>query len=214
MYRRGRAADRPEWLLQPWQIIDAIDTMAELQRDAFARAEAAGLPRERAMNVQAGNNVGYFGPHEGLLRGRPDQPRGAHYQGCVAGRYTLGIESDGAVKGCPSLPSRPYVGGNLRERTLADLWDNAPELSFVQHRDRSELWGFCGSCYYADVCMGGCSWTSHCTLGRRGNQPYCYHRATSLRKRGVRERLVQVERAAGDPYDYGRFELQEEAWPG
>jgi radical SAM protein with 4Fe4S-binding SPASM domain len=209
----GRAADRPEWLLQPWEIVEVMDLMAELQHDAFRRAEAAGLPRARAMNVQAGNNIGYFGPHEALLRGRPDQERPAHYQGCVAGRYTVGIESDGAVKGCPSLPSDPYVGGNLRERTLDQIWREAPALNFVQHRDKTELWGFCAGCYYADVCMGGCSWTSHCTLGRRGNQPYCYHRAATLAKAGRRERLVKVADAAGLPYDYGRFELVEEPAP-
>ena len=33
------------------------------------------------------------------------------------------------------------------------------------------------NCYYADVCLGGCTWTAHCTLGRPGNNPYCIHRA-------------------------------------
>ena len=51
------------------------------------------------------------------------------------------------------------------------------------------------------------------TLGRRGNNPFCYHRATTLAARGRRERLVQVERAEGLPYDFGRFEVLEEALP-
>lgn len=51
------------------------------------------------------------------------------------------------------------------------------------------------------------------TLGRRGNNPFCYHRVVELRKKGVRERLVQKERAPGEPYDSGRFELAEEPWP-
>ena len=208
----GNAADRPEWLLQPWEILEVLDTMAELQEDALQRARDAGLPENRAMNVQAGNNIGYFGPHESILRSRPGQ-RGAHYQGCVSGRYTLGIESDGKVKGCPSLPTHPYVGGNVRDLPVERIWKESPELNFVQQRDRSELWGFCGECYYGDVCMAGCSWTSHCTVGRRGNQPYCYHRASTLQKRGVYEELRPVEKAAGLPYDYGRFELVEKPWP-
>jgi len=35
-----------------------------------------------------------------------------------------------------------------------------------------------------------------------------------LKRLGLRERLVPVERAPGDPYDYGRFELALEPWEG
>jgi hypothetical protein len=51
------------------------------------------------------------------------------------------------------------------------------------------------------------------TRGRRGNNPFCYHRAATLKRQGLRERLVQVQRPAGDPYDFGRFEILEEPWP-
>ena len=60
--------------------------------------------------------------------------------------------------------------------------------------------------------MAGCSFTTHCTLGRRGNNPFCYHRANELKKVGLRERLKQVEAADGQPYDFGRFEIIEEQW--
>ena len=72
------------------------------------------------------------------------------------------------------------------------------------------MWGRCGNCYYAEVCQGGCSWTSHTLLGRRGNMPYCFHRALELQKEGKRERLVKVQSAPGEPFDFGRFELIEE----
>src|SRR5262245_25307067 len=53
----GRAADRPEWILEPWRVTDVIDTLAKIQLD-FAREYDGGLP----FNVCAGNNIGYFGP--------------------------------------------------------------------------------------------------------------------------------------------------------
>ena len=56
----------------------------------------------------------------------------------------------------------------------------------------------------------GCSFTAHCTLGKRGNNPFCYHRATTLASQGRRERLVRVEQADGIPYDFGRFDVVEE----
>ena len=125
--------------------------------------------------------------------------------------------SDGTVKPCPSLPTAPYTAGNVRDIQLEDLWGaesgGMGAMGFTRDRPLDELWGFCRSCYYAEICMAGCNFTTHSTLGQRGNNPFCYHRAETLKLQGKRERLVQVERAAGRPYDFGRFEIVEEAWP-
>jgi radical SAM protein with 4Fe4S-binding SPASM domain len=191
----GRAADRPDWLLQPHDMLTLVPRVAAIARRA----------KERGVLVEAANNLGYFGPFESDLRR-------AYWKGCQAGRYVLGIEADGSVKGCPSLPTAPYVGGNLRTQTLREIWDT-PALRFTRDRGTEELWGFCAGCYYAETCRGGCSWTSHTLLGRRGNMPYCHHRATELAAVGKREVLRQVERAPGQPFDFGRFELTEEPLP-
>ncbi len=50
-------------------------------------------------------------------------------------------------------------------------------------------------------------------FGKPGNNPYCHHRALELKKAGKRERLVRVEAPPGVPFDRGRFEIVEEAWP-
>ena len=68
--------------------------------------------------LMPGNNLGYFGPEEGLLRSQ-DPAHADHFGGCQAGRFVMGIESDGAVKGCPSLQTASYVGGNVLERHYA-----------------------------------------------------------------------------------------------
>lgn len=208
----GRAADEPSMILQPWMILDVMDMLADLQLKEVERARLAGLPPERAMRIMAGNNLGYYGPHEVTLRSRPGH-EATWWQGCKAGTYTLGLESDGTVKGCPSLPTAPYVGGNIRDISLEELWNNNEIIGFTRHRTTEELWGFCKTCEYADTCRAGCSFTAHTTLGRRGNMPFCYHRAHRLKEQGRRERLVPAERAAGLPYDFGRFELVEEDWP-
>lgn len=193
----GRAADRADWLLQPYEMLDLIPRLAAVARRA----------KEQGCTVFAANNLGYYGPFEADLRPVP-------WAGCGAGRYVLGIEADGGVKGCPSLPSAPYVGGNVRDTPLRELWAHSATIGFTRGRDSAELWGFCAGCYYKDVCKGGCSWTSHTTLGRRGNMPWCHHRAETLAARGRRERLVQVAPAPGEPFDFGRFELVEEDWTG
>jgi radical SAM protein with 4Fe4S-binding SPASM domain len=203
----GRAADRPDWIIEPSSIVDIIDTLAAIQREAAAEHKG-GVP----FNVFVGNNIGYFGPHEQVLRSRPGGAE-THWKGCRAGINVLGIESDGTVKGCPSLPTAPYAGGNVRDLSLEELWEGSEVVRFARDRTSDELWGFCRTCYYADTCRGGCSWTAHCTLGKRGNNPFCYHRVVQLRRKGIRERLVVKERAPNQPYDFGRFEIQEEAIP-
>ena len=207
----GRAADRPEWILEPWRMIEVLDTLAEIQREVAERGRAAGVPAAQLMSVRVSNNLGYYGPHEAALRSLPGRTQ-QFWAGCHAGQQVMGIESNGRIKGCPSLPTAPYVGGNIRDLSIGEIWEKTPELRFTRDRDSGELWGFCKSCYYAETCMAGCSFTAHCTMGRRGNNPFCYHRAATLKKQGKRERLVQVETAAGRPYDYGRFEIVQEAW--
>jgi radical SAM protein with 4Fe4S-binding SPASM domain len=163
-----------------------------------ARADQLGI------RIWPGNNVGYFGPYESVLKG--GMPRG-HMASCGAGRSTLGIEADGAIKGCPSLPTEAWTGGNIRDHSLREIWERAEPLRYTRDRTVDDLWGFCRTCYYAAECLAGCTWTSHVFFGRPGNNPYCHHRALEMQRRGKRERLEQTRLAAGVPFDYSHFEL-------
>jgi radical SAM protein with 4Fe4S-binding SPASM domain len=205
----GRAADHPEWILEPWQIVEVIDTLALLQREAMADPDTPdGVP----FAIFPGNTLGYFGPHELMLRSRPGGYE-SHWIGCRAGINVISVESDGTVKGCPSLPTAPYDAGNVNELSLEHIWQHSDTIRFARDRGDEETWGHCKSCYYAETCRGGCSWMAHCTLGRRGNNPFCYHRVKVLEKKGIRERLVPRERAPNLPYDFGRFDLVEDPYP-
>jgi radical SAM protein with 4Fe4S-binding SPASM domain len=203
----GRAADRPQMLLQPYDLLEVVPRVAALKRRAFARG----------ITLMPGNNLGYFGPEEALLRTPHDvdgergaggtAPERDHWQGCQAGKLVMGIESDGAVKGCPSLQTLSYVGGSLATRSLKDIWRNTPELAFNRGRGVDDLWGLCRTCTFAEVCKGGCTFTAHALFGRPGNNPYCHFRARTLAKEGKRERLVAADAAAGTPFDNGLFDV-------
>ena len=201
----GRAADRPAMLLQPWELADVMPRIAALKQ----RGLAARSPDNPGLTILPGNNLGYFGPEEALLRS-PKAGGRDHWAGCQAGRYVMGIESNGAVKGCPSLQAS-YIAGNLRQRSLSRLWRRSPEIAFTRKRTVDDLWGFCRTCPYAATCMAGCSFTAHALFGRPGNNPYCHFRVKTLAGRGIRERLVPVAHAPGQPFDHGRFEIVEEA---
>jgi len=192
----GRAADRTAMLLQPWDLLDIVPRVVALKRRA----------REHGIQIVPGNNLGYFGPEEAQLRSLAEGDRD-HWRGCQAGRFVMGIESDGAVKGCPSLQTAAYVGGHVTTSSLAQIWSSAPQLAFTRRRTVDDLWGFCRTCPFAADCMGGCSFTAHAVLGRPGNNPYCQFRARTLARRGLRERLVPVTAAPGRPFDNGTFEL-------
>ncbi|WP_298953726.1 SPASM domain-containing protein [uncultured Methylobacterium sp.] len=190
----GNAADRPELILQPYELLSLFPMLADLQAEA----------KSRGIVLQPSNNIGYFGPYEAQLRFVNDAP--VHWTGCGAGDNVVGIEADGSIKGCPGF-SRDYVGGNVRDEPLADIWARADDLAFVRRSGVDDLWGFCRTCYYAEICMVGCTWTSQSLLGRPGNNPLCHHRALEFDRLGLRERVVQVASAPGERFDHGRFEL-------
>jgi nif11-class peptide radical SAM maturase 3 len=205
----GNAADNADILLQPYELLDLYPMLARVSK----RASREGV------RMQPGNNIGYYGPYERLMRGGGNE--WGFWQGCGAGLSTLGLEADGAIKGCPSLPTAAYTGGNIRNRSLREIVEQTEELRFNLDADTPKgtehLWGFCKTCEYAELCRGGCTWTAHVFFDRRGNNPYCHHRALEQAKRGMRERVYPKVRAQGLPFDNGEFALIEEPidapWP-
>jgi len=197
----GGAADHPGLVLQPYMMLDVFEEVERM----LERCRAHGVV------VWPGNNLGYFGPLETALRRAMSVK--AYYPGCQAGLSGLGIEADGSIKSCPSLGGAENTGGSWREHGLKAIWERAPQMRRIEKRTRKDLWGFCGDCYYAEPCMGGCTATSEPIFGKPGNNPFCHHRALELDKQGMRERLVHVEPASGMPFDHGRFDLVLEPKP-
>ena len=191
----GRAADTADLVLQPFDLLDIMPRIDQLKKRAF----------EVPMRLLPGNNIGYFGPGEYRLRG---DLRSAEKSSCSAGSSTLGIEANGDIKGCPSLFSSDWVGGNVREHRLIDIWQRSDKLRFIRDRSVDDLWGFCRGCYYAEQCLAGCSWTASAFLGRTGNNPYCHHRVLDFQARGLKERMVRLESPPGEAFDRALWEIQ------
>lgn len=198
----GNAVDNPDLLLQPYQLLDVMPLLARLYREGL----------ERGLLMIVGNNVGYFGPYERMWRGLGDESD--HWNGCAAGQGGIGIEADGTIKGCPSLATSLYAAGNVREMSIADIWRYSEKMAFGRVRDVEELYDYCRTCYYADVCRAGCTWTSESLLGKRGNNPYCHHRVLDLARHGWRERVTKVKDAPAASFAIGEFALVREPIPG
>lgn len=191
----GNAVDNDDLLLQPYKLAEIMPLLAGLYEKA----------RANNVLIVPGNNIGYFGPYEHLWRGFGDER--IHWTGCSGGHTVIALEADGLVKGCPSLESGEFGVGNIRDMSMEDMWHRSERMHFSRLRSSEQLSGFCGTCYYRDVCLGGCTWTSHSLFGQVGNNPYCHYRVLELEKQGLRERIVKRENASERSFAIGRFDL-------
>ena len=149
-------------------------------------AQLVALITEGGLFTQASDNIGYMSRHEPLLRAGTGQPPRV-FTGCGAGLQVVGITSDGTVRGCLSLPPAADEG-NLRERSLVDIW-HAPE-AFAYNRcfQVTELQGPCASCHFARVCRGGCRSLAWATSGHPFANAHCLHHVSD-------QALAATERA-------------------
>ncbi len=77
---------------------------------------------------------------------------------CPAGKHYCRITPEGDVTPCPYMP---VSAGNLRERSFADLWEQA--TVFTDLREPA-LGGRCGACEFSRIC-GGCRCRAYATYG-------------------------------------------------
>ncbi len=194
----GNAADNLELVMQPYMLLEVFETLDRV----CDRAEELGV------RIWPANSLGYFGPVERKLRAK-QRARTGHFGGCEAGKSTIGIESNGAIKNCPSLGGPTNIGGSWREEGLATIWTR-PQIDSLRHRTRADLWGYCATCYYADVCKGGCTAVSEPLMGRPGNNPFCHFRALQLDQQGMRERIELVRPAGPDGFAFALFRIVRE----
>ncbi|MBO4383959.1 MAG: radical SAM protein [Clostridia bacterium] len=124
---------------------------------------------EAPFYVGIADNIGYFTREEGRVRGA----RGAVFGGCGAGLDAIGIDSVGNVRGCESMYDEAFIEGNLRERSLKDIWTDPASFRYNRGFDESMLTGTCRGCPFGGVCAGGCRSYNYFTTGRLYESPLC-----------------------------------------
>ncbi len=163
----GNMADNPDLVIRPQDVLEVLPRIAALKQ----------LPGRPV--VYPADNIGYYGEHEPVLRDRSKVV--PFWVGCRAGCHVLGIESNGNIKGCLSLPSERlgedrFLEGNIRDRPLTEIWNDPAAFAYNRKFTLEQLEGFCRDCEYAEICRGGCGWTSFAHVGEMGGNPYCYYR--------------------------------------
>lgn len=142
-------------------------------------ARMASLAESDRIKVQVGDSIGYFGPHDAILRGRRWDGRPQCWRGCQAGLSAIGIEADGTVKGCLSLQARrgevdPFAEGNVRDHPLPEIWRAPNAFAYNRQHTRAQLTGPCARCVHAEQCRGGARCVSAAALDSLTEDPYCW----------------------------------------
>ena len=140
-------------VIDPEELLWIVPLLAELREQGGAELEVVGS-----------HNIGYYGKWERALRHLDGTPIDV-WVGCRAGIHVIGIESNGNVKGCLSLPSAMhgedrFVEGCVRERSLQEIWRDPETFGRNRAFDEQLLASFCAVCRYRDICRGGCSWAA------------------------------------------------------
>ncbi len=94
------------------------------------------------------------------------------WMGCQAGITALGIQSDGGIKGCLSLPDE-FIEGNILNKKILDIWNEPNSFSYNRNFKIEELGKKCIDCKYGKRCKGGCLTVSSSLTGKNHSDPYC-----------------------------------------
>jgi len=123
---------------------------------------------EGKIDIDVGENIGFYGCKGTQLWG------GKPYFGCFAGMRVAGIESDGNVRGCLSMPNT-FNESNIRDSSFTEIWDNPDGFPYNRKFTNRTAEGFCATCKYLPLCRGGCATTSFAATGTRANNPFCMY---------------------------------------
>lgn len=144
---------------------------------------------ESRLRVDVADNIGYFGEHEEQIRttGADQIP---FWTGCYAGVQVLGIDANGDIKGCASLPSiSRFIEGNIRQTPLEEIWNDPQRFAYNRCFEMDQLQGACRTCEHGAVCRGGCRSSSWGLSGSLFSYPLCLYRirGEKARRNGTRE---------------------------
>lgn len=142
---------------------------------AFDFKKVIAFVEENAKNAPfalgVADNIGYFTESEGSIRGNLSGK--AYFQGCSAGIRSIGIDSVGNVRGCEAMYDERFNEGNLREKSLKEIWENSDNFSYNRKFLKELLTGKCSECVMGERCMGGCRSYNYFVHGKMYEAPGC-----------------------------------------
>ncbi|NLD48593.1 MAG: radical SAM protein [Clostridiaceae bacterium] len=140
----GNMAKNAELIATPEHLDEIIDFALETNR-------------EGKIDVQLADCIGYFNKKEIEARNISSGTEGYYWQGCGAGKFSMGILHDGDILGCTSVRDKSFVEGNVKITPVIDIWNNPESFSWNRNMSKDKLSGLCKICSYGNRCLGGCA---------------------------------------------------------
>lgn len=113
------------------------------------------LANENDIYINFADSLGYYDNRIGSICKLKDPSQSWH--GCNAGIRGFGLLCNGDVVGCTSMRSREFVEGNIRNRSLREIWEDKNTFAWRRNMKKSNLSGECSRCKYGSLCLGGCA---------------------------------------------------------
>ncbi|MDO4304624.1 MAG: radical SAM protein, partial [Bacillota bacterium] len=140
----GNMKERPDWILEPEQIRDIIDF-------------CYGTAKEGRIGIFPADCIGYYTKKElEIKRISYRSNMVSIWDGCNAGIRGFGILQNGDILGCTSIRSGEYIEGNIRKRSLREIWEDEGSFAWRRKMTKDQLSGACKTCIYGSKCLGGC----------------------------------------------------------
>lgn len=152
--------------------------------------------------IYLGDNIGYYNLQEVEIRAKQTDEETAIWPGCGAGKSGFGVLHNGDIVPCTSIREKEYIEGNIKDRTLMDMWKNG----FKKFRNFSseDLDGLCSDCMYSEICRGGCTNSRYCVQGNINSEnTYCLY---NVEVKQQRENIPETENFAEMKQIISRFE--------
>lgn len=140
----GNLKKNLDWVLEPSQVNSIIDFCYE-------------TAKEGRIIVYPADCIGYYTEKEMEIKRLSYQTNNvAPWDGCNAGIRGFGILQNGDILGCTSIRSDEFIEGNLRERSLKEIWTDENAFRWNRDMKKEKLMGYCKACRYGNKCKGGC----------------------------------------------------------
>lgn len=145
----GNFTEHPDWILEPGDVKYIID---------FCYDTAL----ENKIEIQPADCIGYYDKKTDYIN---SLRRVGSWSGCNAGVRSFGILHNGDILGCTSIRDKSFIEGNIRERSLREIWEDSNSFSWRRKLSKCDLLGDCAECRFGDECLGGCPNTRLTTKG-------------------------------------------------
>jgi len=161
----GNFLNHTDWLIPPEKIKYLINFTYD------------NILNEKRIDLHAADCIGYCSEKELETFNKINNPyRFSLWHGCNAGIRSFGMLHNGDILGCTSIRDKSFIEGNIKEKTLREIWESPDTFLWRRNLIPEKLGGRCKSCDYCETCLGGCP-NTRLTINKSiySENQYCWH---------------------------------------